>query len=440
MRKPASTDTNRLNFYYLYADILWFGITAGSTLNFLAIYLTRLGASSLQIGLLTAGPAAIQLLFSLPVGRSLERLPVIRATYTAAFFQRLGHVILVFLPWFLGGEEQIWVILLIVLVGSVPGTVLMIGFNALLADLVPVSLRGTVIGRRNALLAISLTLSTLVCGYILDRVAFPLNYQIVFLLGGISAMVSTYQITRLRYSDRIPERANGRNSTSPTQLNAPTLPTAQAQPGGQVESPTSWIAGSLRFLRRGGARRLLPLDLLKTPFGAFILAYLVFYFAQYVGIPLYPPYMVRDLGLKDSQISLGFVFFYLTMFLGSLQIHRIARRWGHRGVLVAGGMLFSIYPFLFVLAKDAALYYLASILGGFVWALVSAGLLNRLMERVPEDERPQGMALHNLVMNTGILSGSLTGPLVGDLLGLRPALFVSGLLRLAAGFVLLRWG
>jgi len=439
LRKPAQSDTNRLNFYYLYADILWFGITAGSTLNFLAIYLTRLGASSLQIGLLTAGPAAIQLLFSLPVGRSLERLPVIRATYSAALLQRLGHVILIFLPWFLDGSEQIWVILLIVLVGSVPGTVLMIGFNAMLADLVPVSLRGTVIGRRNALLAISLTLSTLMCGLILDRVAFPLNYQIVFLLGGVSAMVSTYQITRLRYPERSPERVNQPQGER-AQLNVPTQPTAQVWPGGQAASPTSWIAASLRFLRRGGARRLLPLDLLKTPFGAFILSYLVFYFAQYVGIPLYPPYMVRDLGLKDSQISLGFVFFYLTMFLGSLQIHRIARRWGHRGVLIAGGMLFSVYPFLFVLAKDATLYYLASILGGFVWALVSAGLLNRLMERVPEDERPQGMALHNLVMNTGILSGSLTGPLIGDLMGLRPALFVSGLLRLAAGFVLLRWG
>jgi len=427
LRKPAQSDTTRLNFYYLYADILWFGITAGSTLNFLAIYLTRLGASSLQIGLLTAGPAAIQLLFSLPVGRSLERLPVIRATYTAAFLQRLGHVILIFLPFFLDGDEQIWVILLIVLVGSVPGTVLMIGFNAMLADLVPVALRGTVIGRRNALLAISLTISTLVCGYILDRVAFPLNYQVVFLLGGISAMLSTYQITRLRYPEKTPERVN--------------QPLGElARPGAQVASPTTWIAAGLRFLTRSGTKRLLRPDLLRTPFGMFMLAYLVFYFAQYVGIPLYPPYMVRDLGLKDSQISLGFVFFYLTMFLGSLQIHKIARRWGHRGVLITGGMLFSLYPFLFVLAKDATLYYLASILGGFVWALVSAGLLNRLMERVPEDERPPGMALHNLVMNTGILSGSLTGPLLGNLLGLQPALFVSGLLRLAAGFVLLRWG
>lgn len=427
LRKPSSADTNRWNFYFLYADILWFGITAGSTLNFLAIYLTRLGASSLQIGLLTAGPAAIQLLFSLPVGRSLTKLPVIKASYTAAFFQRLGHVVLIFLPWFLEGEEQIWVILLIVLVGSVPGTVLMIGFNALLADLVPVSLRGTVIGRRNALLAISLTVSTLVCGYILDRVAFPLNYQVVFLLGGVSAMVSTYQITRLRYPDRIPERIN--------------RPLGEmARPGIQALSPSSWVAAGLRFLTRGGARRLLRLDLLKTPFGSFMLAYLIFYSAQYVGIPLYPPYMVRDLGLKDSQISLGFVFFYLTMFLGSLQIQRIARRWGHRGVLVTGGMLFSVYPFLFVMAKDATLYYVASILGGFVWALVSAGLINRLMERVPENERPPGMALHNLVMNTGMLSGSLAGPLLGNLMGLQNGLFVSGLLRLAAGFVLLRWG
>jgi predicted MFS family arabinose efflux permease len=45
------------------------------------------------------------------------------------------------------------------------------------------------------------------------------------------------------------------------------------------------------------------------------------------------------------------------------------------------------------------------------------------------------MALHNLVLNLGILSGSLLGPLLAQGLGLRHSLFLAGGLRLAAGIV-----
>jgi len=45
----------RANFGHLYGDIFWFGILAGSAMAFLNIYAVRLGASALQIGLLTPG-------------------------------------------------------------------------------------------------------------------------------------------------------------------------------------------------------------------------------------------------------------------------------------------------------------------------------------------------------------------------------------------------
>ncbi len=397
-------------------------------MTFLVVYSARLGASSFQIGLLTAGPAIVQLLLSLPVGRWLERLPVIPTAWIAAFLQRSGYILLIFLPWLLNDSLEIWFIILITLVGSIPGTFLMIGFNALLADLVPVSLRGKVIGRRNALLAISLSVSTLVSGFILDKVPMPLNYQIVFFIGAVGAMMSTYQLTRLKKPGEI----------SVDRVNRPLGEIAR--PGAPVLSPYAWAASGLRFLTRGGGKPLLRLDLLRTPFGVMMAAYLVFYTAQYVGIPLYPGFMVNVLNLSDSQISLGFVLFYMTMFLGSLLVNWLSKRIGHRGVLVAGALMFSVYPFLFAIAQGPFYYYLASFLGGGVWALVSAGLINRLMERTPSDERPAGMALHNLTMNSGILLGSLTGPGLSEMMGLRPALWIATLVRIVAGFVILRWG
>lgn len=73
MQFSSLSNEQRANMRHLYLDIAWIGITSGTTSSFLAIYATRLGASSWQIGLLTAGPAIINLLISLPVGRWLRR-------------------------------------------------------------------------------------------------------------------------------------------------------------------------------------------------------------------------------------------------------------------------------------------------------------------------------------------------------------------------------
>ncbi|GBL17818.1 hypothetical protein EMGBS1_06380 [Chloroflexota bacterium] len=42
------------------------------------------------------------------------------------------------------------------------------------------------------------------------------------------------------------------------------------------------------------------------------------------------------------------------------------------------------------------MYYAAHLVGGGVWGVLNAALLNRLIERVPEDDRPGHMALHNI--------------------------------------------
>jgi len=71
--------------------------------------------------------------------------------------------------------------------------------------------------------------------------------------------------------------------------------------------------------------------------------------------------------------------------------------------------------------------------------LTGAGLINRLMERVPPDDLPAHMALHNLALNLGMLVGSLIGPALGSAFGLREALLMSGGLRLLGGVLFVLW-
>lgn len=63
---------------------------------------------------------------------------------------------------------------------SVPGTLLAIAFNAMFAEVVSPEMRAKVVGRRNTILVFSMTKVLLFCGQLLNWIAYPLNYQIVF--------------------------------------------------------------------------------------------------------------------------------------------------------------------------------------------------------------------------------------------------------------------
>jgi MFS family permease len=415
------------NVRHLYWDVVWYGLLGGSTLAFLTVYVTRLGASSLQIGWINAVPAVVNLLLTLPAGHWLNGRPLIWVTFSSSVGQRLGYICLIFLPWLFSNQVEVWGIILVTLLMSIPGTILAIAFNAVLADTVPPELRGRVVGRRNALIAISLSLTTLGCGVILDQFIFPLNYQIVFSIGGFGGLMSSYHLSRLQ-------------STSEPPVRIWRLLGDWSQPGIAHWPETIRQFVGLRFLTRMSGRTLLRIDLLRGAYGQFMLAYLVLFTCQYFAIPLFPQYYVNTLQLTDGEISLGSAFFYSTMLLASLLLARVSAQYGHRWVLIGGALLLGQYPLLLGLARDARLYWFASLVGGVVFAFMNGGLINRLMERVPADDRPAHMAWYNMVLNLGILIGSLTGSITGDWLGLRTTLFLSAGFRVLAGLLLWLWG
>jgi hypothetical protein len=139
------------NIHHLYADVFWFGVLSGSAMTFMAIYASRLGATGFQVGLLTAGPAIANLIFSLPSGQWLQGKELIRISLLSSIIHRLGYALLIPLPFLFNESDQVSAMILITLMMSIPGTVLAIGFNALFADIVPTDMRGEVVGRRNAL-------------------------------------------------------------------------------------------------------------------------------------------------------------------------------------------------------------------------------------------------------------------------------------------------
>jgi MFS family permease len=113
---------------------------------------------------------------------------------------------------------------------------------------------------------------------------------------------------------------------------------------------------------------------------------------------------------------------------------------GHHRLMVISVFGYAAFPLFLGVWPTAASYMVGATIAGIGWGFLGGSLANRLMERVPEDDRPTYMALFNLTLNFGILVGSLSGPVLGDLLGMQIAILICGILRLVSAGVLWRWG
>ena len=146
-------------------DIGWFGVLSGSSINFLNVYATRLGASGIQIGLLGAVSALVSLVLVIPAGRWLEKRAVGKTVFWTSVIYRIGFLLFVPLPWLFNAQGQIWALIALAFLMGAPLAALSVGFSTLFAEAVPNDWRAHVAGVRNVLLSITFMLSSLLSGY-----------------------------------------------------------------------------------------------------------------------------------------------------------------------------------------------------------------------------------------------------------------------------------
>jgi MFS family permease len=412
----------RSNFIHLYFDIAWFGIVSGTTLAFLAVFATRQGALPTQIGLLSAVPALVNLLFALPAGSWLSKLPVGKAVFWSSILTRVFYLVFIPLPVLFAPAVQVWWIILITLVMTIPATLQVVGFNALFAEVVPVEWRGHVAGIRNAILSIVATVFTLLSGLLLDRVVFPLGYQIVFGLGFIGAVLSSLHLYLIARNLR-----NRQNAPAVNGDRAARQRTAQGRR----------LMFEISQLYRWGMQSM-RLDVMRGHFARIMGLLFFWHLVQFLTIPAVTPFIVNDLGISDQLIGLATGLFNITMFLGSIGLSRATQWLGNKRLVGAGFALLSLFPIL--TAFGTVPYILANIAGGLAWAMAGGALFNYLFENMPENDRPAYLAWYILVSNAAILIGSLAGPPIAQLIGFSTALIIFGFGRLLAGLALLRWG
>jgi MFS family permease len=401
---PADSVEGR-NIRSLYAETTWFGLLSGLAATFVSVFALRLGATTGQVGWLTALPALVNVVWLIPAARLIERqrrrLPLI---LWAGFFQRLGYLAMAVMPFLIvtGRVEALIVINTLI---TLPAAVISTAITSLIPDLTSAERRGQVIGVRWLLLSVMATVAALAGGSLLDLMPIPLNYQVLLGVGAILSLLSLRYLRRIQVPDAVLLRR-----------------------GDHPRRRYAWrrLRQSLSNIRSHHA------------FVRFTTASFVFYWGLYLPAALWSIIRVRDLGASDAWIGLIAVVVDASTIGGYFSWGKIRTRRGDRWVLIVTAFGVAVYSLVTALIPTIGWMIPTSILGGLAWSGCNLALFNVMLGTCPDESRPTYVALYTALMNVTAFFAPLLGTALSEWAGIRIAFVVAGAVRVI-GTLLFMW-
>jgi hypothetical protein len=391
---PLDQDTRSTNVRRVIIDGIGVGIATGAS-PFLPVFLARLGASNIQIGLLTSLPALAGLLFAIPIGRFLQTRKQVVPTYSVARFMLLSAFALTGLVPIFFAEHQTDIIIAIWALATIPQTFVNITFTIVMAGVAGPDGRYYLMSRRWSILGLVTALTVALAGQVLHAIEFPLNYEIVFGILWLGSLVSLYYSSKIELTDQSPPRA----------------PSA--------DSLIQRVRGTLNHVR---AHSLF----VRQTIGVF-----VFRLGLSLALPLFPLFYVRNLNANDAQIGListmaGFVTIAAYYFWS-----RISRKLGARFALLTTTFGLALYPLLLALFPSVETAIILAGFAGIFQAGIDLVLFDTLVSSLPQESTSSFVGIYQTVGNLALFIGPLVGTYLANQLTIPGAMIVGALVRLA---------
>lgn len=391
--QPA--DTQQRNIRNVLLDGVGVGLVNGVA-TFLSIFLVRLNASSFQVGLLTALPALAGMLLALPIGRLLERQRNIVPWYTGSRMVGFAAYLLIGLaPFLLPRDRLAFVVIAIWALATVPQTMLNIAFTVVMGAVAGPSRRYYLMSRRWSILGVTTAVSVALCGWVLNQLPFPFNYQVIFIgsfLGGVLSFAFASQITIP--DNPPPERTEARG----------------------------WRARIAETATALG----------KHPaYTRFVISQFVFRLGMGVGMPLFPLYWVRVLNASDAWIGVINTVSSAVLLIAYFIWSSLTQRRGASLVLRICSFGIACYPLVTALTTASAPLPLYAAFANLFLAGIDLVLFDILLGTSPKLHTASFVALYQLTTYIALFFGPFLGTMLADALGFTPALLFAAALRFA---------
>ena len=392
----------RKNYINVQIDAIGVGL-ANSASPFLPVFLVRLGATALQVSLLTTMPAIAGLLFAIPLGRLLQGQRRIIPWFSGSRLAVLScYAVTGLLVFFVPQDQLIVAILIIWAIATIPQTLLAITFSVVMNAVAGPSGRFELMTRRWSTMGLTTTITVLLIGQLLGQAGFPMNYQLMFIALSIGGLISFYFSSHIILADA-----------------APPIRT-QSSNKNQVKEYLNQIKS-------------------QKPFTSFVAKRFVYLTGVSLAAPLFPIYFVREIQVSDKWIASITVIQSAVMILGYYFWTRRSRSRGTRYTLLWTTFGLSFYPILTAFTHQPWIIAIYAGMAGIFQAGLDLVFFDELLKTVPPQYSATFVSFAQSIQYVSAIASPLIGSYLAVHLGISTALVISGGIRLV-GFSLFLLG
>jgi hypothetical protein len=396
---PEVVGQQRKNFQYVQIDAIAIGLTSAAA-PFLPVFLTRLGATNLQVGLLTAMPGVTGLFLAIFIGRFLQGQRNIVPWFSASRLLVVSCYAATGLAPFLVPEEYLVVtILAIWAMATIPQTALTVCFSVVMNSVAGPAHRYDLMSRRWSILGLTNAVTVAIAGQVLELFGFPINYQVVFLGLSLGGLLSYAYSSRIKLEENEP----------PPPLPGRTLRQRAKEYFRLVSAYPSFIQFSSRRF--------------------------VYQFGILLATPLFPLYYVRVVEANDAWIGFFNTAQTACLLVGYFMWPRQSRLRGPRFVLLASTLGLAFFPALVAQTTSTGLIAIFAALAGIFQGGLDLVFFDELMKTVPIDYSATFVALAQSLTFLASILAPMVGTWLSDQVGLSTALMVSAGVRLGGFFL-----
>jgi len=397
LRSPQ--DVGQRNILNVQIDAIGVGLASAAS-PFLPVFLTRLGASNVQVGLLTTMPAITGFLLAIILGSVLQRQKRIVPWFSGARLAVImSYAITGILTFIFPEPYMVTAVLIVWAIATIPQTILSICFSVVMNAVAGPDGRFKLMSSRWSILGITTAITVFLIGQMLDRVSFPLNYQLAFISLSIGGLLSFYFSSHIVLPD-----------SNPPQMN-------------QNHSLKARVTGFLSIITK------------EKPFISFIIKRWIYMVGFTMAVPLLPLYFVREINASDSWIATISTSKTAIMIIGYFLWTNRSRKSGSRQVLLWTTAGVAFYPILTGFSHNPWTIAVFAGLSGFFQAGLDLVFFDELMKTVPDAYSATFVSFAQSMQHFASIVAPLFATFLADWVGLGAALIFSGCIQLA-GFIL----
>lgn len=405
LTKPV-TSTQVGNLKRFWYDGILASTSEGFALSYIPLFALAMGASTGQIGWLSAIGNLMGAIALFPGARMLDRtgrrIPIVAWSYGVGY--RGSLLLLALLPLILPSAAWAFpAVLLLNCVRTFSANFANPAWTSLTADVVPTFMRGRYFSMRNMLMGVASLLSTAVAGSLIrglgdgsgvgpfsDSLRWSLlGFQAVFIVAFVFGQTATWQFSLIK---------------EPPMPRVPKGEKPLRQPVGEILRQSPALAG-------------------------FIVAAFFWTLGINIASPYFNVYMVTHLGGNEAIVGATAAISGIFTLLGQFVFGKLVDRKGSVWVFVVCAVPIIFLPSLWAFYTNAWQVSYNNVMGGFFWAGYNLANFNLLLLLTPDNQRARAVALYQTVVFTGAVIGPILGGYIAETYDYRLIFWLSSLGR-----------